>query len=61
VREGLRCTAGTLKRGVIRSLEGRSLAGDQLGGWWVQNKHNGARDGRRRGDKLHRKQFPLLD
>lgn len=55
VWEGLRYTAGTLKRRVIRSLEGRSLVGDQLGGWWVQKKQNGARDVRRSGDKLHRK------
>lgn len=47
--------------GVIRSMKGRSLVGDQLGGWWVQNKQNGTRDGRRRGDQLDGKQSPLLD
>jgi hypothetical protein len=61
-RWGLRCTAGILNKGVIRSMTGRSLVGDQLGSLWFHNKQNGTIwDGRRRCDQLDGKQSRLLD
>jgi len=38
---GLRCIAGILSKGLIRSMTGRSLVGDQLGSWQFHNRQNG--------------------